>query len=66
MPAALKTASIFARSIAAASTALRDGSGTMALGSGAFEGQYSYSSRFEEGTPRLAALALEATNTMNQ
>jgi osmotically inducible protein OsmC len=30
--------------------ALRDGSGTMALGSGAFEGQYSYSSRFEEGT----------------
>jgi osmotically inducible protein OsmC len=30
--------------------ALRDGSGTMALGSGAFEGQYSYASRFEEGT----------------
>jgi lipoyl-dependent peroxiredoxin len=30
--------------------ALRDGSGTMALGSGAFEGQYSFSSRFEEGT----------------
>jgi lipoyl-dependent peroxiredoxin len=30
--------------------ALRDGSGTMAFGSGAFEGQYSYSSRFEEGT----------------
>ena len=30
--------------------ALRDGSGTMALGSGAFEGQYSYRSRFEEGT----------------
>ena len=30
--------------------ALREGSGTMALGSGAFEGQYSYSSRFEEGT----------------
>ncbi len=30
--------------------ALRDGSGKMAFGSGAFEGQYSYSSRFEEGT----------------
>jgi len=30
--------------------ALREGRGTMALGSGAFEGQYSYSSRFEEGT----------------
>ena len=30
--------------------ALQDGSGTMALGSGAFEGQYSYASRFEEGT----------------
>ncbi len=30
--------------------ALRDGSGTMALGSGAFEGSYSFSSRFEEGT----------------
>src|SRR5215218_4385136 len=30
--------------------ALRDGSGTMALGGGAFEGQYSFSSRFEEGT----------------
>jgi len=30
--------------------ALQSGSGTMALGSGAFEGQYSYSSRFEEGT----------------
>ena len=35
--------------------ALREGRGTMALGSGAFEGQYSYSSRFEEArgrTPR--------------
>src|ERR671936_138179 len=30
--------------------ALRDGSGKMAFGGGAFEGQYSYSSRFEEGT----------------
>src|SRR4051794_14130223 len=30
--------------------ALQSGSGTMALGSGAFEGQYSYSSRFEDGT----------------
>jgi lipoyl-dependent peroxiredoxin len=29
---------------------LRDGSGTMRLGSGAYEGQYSFSSRFEEGT----------------
>jgi lipoyl-dependent peroxiredoxin len=29
--------------------ALQDGSGTMALGSGAFEGQFSYASRFEEG-----------------
>jgi osmotically inducible protein OsmC len=29
---------------------LQDGRGTMALGSGAFEGQYSYGSRFEEGT----------------
>jgi osmotically inducible protein OsmC len=28
---------------------LKDGKGTMALGSGAFEGQYSFSSRFEEG-----------------
>jgi lipoyl-dependent peroxiredoxin len=29
---------------------LRDGSGTMALGSGAFDGPYSYKSRFEDGT----------------
>ena len=29
---------------------LRDGAGTMRLGSGAYEGQYSFSSRFEEGT----------------
>ena len=29
--------------------ALRDGKGTMRFGSGAFEGQYSFSSRFEEG-----------------
>ena len=29
---------------------LREGKGTMALGSGAFEGQYSFRSRFEEGT----------------
>jgi lipoyl-dependent peroxiredoxin len=29
---------------------LQKGNGTMALGSGAFEGQYSFSSRFEEGT----------------
>jgi lipoyl-dependent peroxiredoxin len=29
---------------------LQQGKGTMRLGSGAFEGQYSYSSRFEEGT----------------
>lgn len=29
---------------------LKDGKGTMKLGSGAFEGAYSYSSRFEEGT----------------
>lgn len=29
--------------------ALQDGKGTMRLGSGAFEGQYSFSSRFEEG-----------------
>jgi lipoyl-dependent peroxiredoxin len=28
---------------------LREGRGTMKLGSGAFEGQYSFSSRFEEG-----------------
>ena len=28
---------------------LKGGSGTMALGGGAFEGQYSYKSRFEEG-----------------
>jgi osmotically inducible protein OsmC len=28
---------------------LRDGKGTVKLGSGAFEGQYSFSSRFEEG-----------------
>src|ERR671931_1937342 len=28
---------------------LRGGNGTMTLGSGAFEGQYSYRSRFEEG-----------------
>ena len=29
---------------------LRDGQGAMRLGSGAFEGRYSFSSRFEEGT----------------
>jgi len=29
--------------------ALQDGSGTMAFGSGAFEGEFSYASRFEEG-----------------
>ena len=29
---------------------LQDGKGRMAFGSGAFEGQYSFSSRFEEGT----------------
>lgn len=29
---------------------LRDGKGTMKFGSGAFEGQYSFASRFEEGT----------------
>ena len=29
---------------------LRDGSGSMRFGSGAFEGAYSFSSRFEEGT----------------
>ena len=28
---------------------LQDGKGTMALGSGAYEGQYSFASRFEEG-----------------
>lgn len=28
---------------------LREGKGTVALGSGAFEGQYSFGSRFEEG-----------------
>jgi osmotically inducible protein OsmC len=28
---------------------LRDGHGTVGLGSGAYEGQYSFSSRFEEG-----------------
>ena len=29
---------------------LKGGSGSLALGSGAFEGQYSFKSRFEEGT----------------
>ena len=29
---------------------LREGKGTVTLGSGAFEGQYSFASRFEEGT----------------
>jgi len=29
---------------------LQDGSGRMSFGSGAFEGQYSFSSRFEEGS----------------
>ena len=29
---------------------LKDGSGALELGSGAFKGQYSFSSRFEEGT----------------
>lgn len=29
---------------------LKDGGGTMSLGSGAFEGQYSFGTRFEEGT----------------
>ena len=28
---------------------LKDGAGTIALGSGAFEGQYSFTSRFEDG-----------------
>jgi osmotically inducible protein OsmC len=31
------------------SDSLRDGNGTMAFGSGAFEGAYSFGSRFEEG-----------------
>ena len=30
--------------------ALKDGTGTMRFGSGAYEGAYSFSSRFEEGT----------------
>jgi len=29
---------------------LQEGKGTMSLGSGAFQGQYSFASRFEEGT----------------
>jgi osmotically inducible protein OsmC len=29
---------------------LKEGTGTMSLGSGAYEGAYSYASRFEEGT----------------
>src|SRR6187401_425248 len=29
---------------------LKEGKGTMSLGSGAFQGQYSFNSRFEEGT----------------
>ena len=29
---------------------LQDGKGTMRLGSGAYEGQYSFASRFEDGT----------------
>jgi len=29
---------------------LKEGDGTLSLGSGAFEGRYSFSSRFEEGT----------------
>jgi len=29
---------------------LKEGKGTMALGSGAFQGQYSFASRFEQGT----------------
>ena len=29
---------------------LKDGNGTVALGSGAYEGQYSFASRFESGT----------------
>ena len=29
---------------------LKEGKGTMSLGSGAFQGQYSFSSRFEQGT----------------
>jgi osmotically inducible protein OsmC len=29
---------------------LKEGNGSLALGSGAFEGRYSFSSRFEEGT----------------
>ena len=31
---------------------LPEGRGSLALGSGAFEGQYSYGSRFEEGKER--------------
>ena len=29
---------------------LKEGNGTMKLGSGAFEGEYTFASRFEEGT----------------
>ena len=33
---------------------LKEGSGMMKLGSGAYEGQYSFKSRFENGTGRIA------------
>ncbi len=43
---------------------LREGSGTMKFGGGAFEGQYSFSSRFEEGpgtNPEELIAAAEAS-----
>ena len=50
-PTAIKEAEMAVRTANAEWVgALQDGSGKMAFGSGAFEGQFSYASRFEEGT----------------
>jgi osmotically inducible protein OsmC len=47
---------------------LKDGSGTVALGSGAYEGAYSFASRFEDGTgtnpEELIAAALAGCYSM--
>ncbi len=40
--------------------ALKQGKGNMKLGSGAFEGPYSFSSRFEEGKGTCFSMALSA------
>src|SRR5437868_13330962 len=41
---------------------LQGGSGTMRLGSGAFEGRYSFTSRFEDGTATNTAELISAAH----